>query len=441
MTRRWVPISALIAAVSALLVGISSPTWAAHERVTLDITPEENEVMLDFFASFTLTASLSEPAPPEAGLFVDFEHVGAQDPDRSDTPLSPDYSCRVTASTSSCSVSVPHVNLDEGKAVVYAWLDADATAESDGNAVCEADRRSVGCRPVAPLGGGSGDEGVDEQVAAGSVVEPDQTDVAGASYRLPRHPGLNCVADEPRVALGEPSRVECEILDGTGRLVSPGAVIDGEFRSGPSAPESHVAPPPDISDCANPCRFGFTAPATGTDVLCFWVDSDHDDAVRDGAAEEDGGGCAAEAAQTGDDADSTDVVRLTVVDDGRPPPPPPRSTCAARGATVDGTVVTGTPGDDTIVVTGDCTRVEALEGKNRITVDAHQGTTTINGGPDKDRICAANGSTDAIAGGGGKDRAVSDQADTLDGRVTERPELDCGPPGSSNSDDRRPKSP
>ena len=143
---------------------------ASHPSLTcLDIEPDRAHPeapggQVDRLTAYVGTNDDDHEEPQEEGCVVtegddfgnaniDFEIIGAGDPDAGDSSDSPDMTCTVPAGSNHCSIVPPEA---EGDQTIDAWLDndgADTTTELDF------------------------DEGADEATEPG-VAEPDPTDVA-----------------------------------------------------------------------------------------------------------------------------------------------------------------------------------------------------------------------------------------------------------------------
>lgn len=127
------------------------------------------------------------PPAPENPFEVDLEVTGANDPDGSATPATPDLTCEITSGLS-CSVS--YVGPESGVDEVRAWFDLDrddATDERDDT------------------------EGVREFSFPGDAAEPDGTDVAQVEWRLTEcSDGLDNDGDG---AIDHPNDPECHSAD------------------------------------------------------------------------------------------------------------------------------------------------------------------------------------------------------------------------------------
>lgn len=152
-------------------------TWTGGQSVAtqLEVTPETPPGgNLAPGTHYSLTATVKdENLQPMNGVTVDFELVGAGDPDSGDSPASPDRQC-VTAGNGTCTLSgapgaigssTTFTSNSNGTTTVRAWVDgmpADLTEGPD-----------AGDAPDEPSGGTN---------VPGSTVEPDTTDVVLAKW-------------------------------------------------------------------------------------------------------------------------------------------------------------------------------------------------------------------------------------------------------------------
>ena len=98
---------------------------------------------------------LVEQGQDWTGTNIDFEIVGASDPDNADSPTTPDMTCTVGPGGSGCSVYPPSAS--EGMQTIRGWIDFDLDDET----VEEVDTT----------------EGQDETSSPGAKPDPDATDV------------------------------------------------------------------------------------------------------------------------------------------------------------------------------------------------------------------------------------------------------------------------
>lgn len=139
-----------------------SPTDATQ----LDCTPETSSGRRGTFNRITCTARNSSGAAVQRAE-IDVEATGVNDPDASDQPSTPDFSC-VTTAAGTCSIVHGRGGVGSttsaGVTTYRAWIDQD-----NDNSTTEAD----------------GGEGRDEAAAPGAT-EPDRTDVVERNWQTHR---------------------------------------------------------------------------------------------------------------------------------------------------------------------------------------------------------------------------------------------------------------
>ena len=118
-----------------------------------------------------------EPEQDWSGTEIDFEVTGAGDPDASDSPGTPDFSCSITQG-GSCWAYPPEA--DSGTQTIRGWIDF-------GNGTDEADLS----------------EGQDEAVEPGETPEPDATDVVLWTWSYAE----SSVETVIKIAFDEPARM------------------------------------------------------------------------------------------------------------------------------------------------------------------------------------------------------------------------------------------
>lgn len=206
--RRLSPLAAALAfaLVSALLVMGAAPAQANHGSRTLNSpdeilgetgspNPEGNNLLVD--TPVSIEFQLSEA--PDAGqtINIDVEHTaGPNDPDRSNSPGTPDGFCDITAPATSCTYTYTGLQATSSTARdrIMGWIDHDkfqSTVEADtqegrraSQQDCEEEDPSTtnntGCPPVhSSYSPGTGGTNCDILLPA---EEPDCTDVVEVDY-------------------------------------------------------------------------------------------------------------------------------------------------------------------------------------------------------------------------------------------------------------------
>ncbi|MGH2808096.1 MAG: hypothetical protein ACRDKT_12575 [Actinomycetota bacterium] len=170
-------------------------TWtSAAQRLDCDPEGTDNQVG----AAHTITCIATDTAGANlAGVAIDVEIAGANDPDVADSPASPDMTC-TTAQNGRCSVTHgtggTGTTTATGVTTYRAWVDADGT-----NSTVEADVT----------------EGNNEQTTPGADAEPDDTDVVIVSWSAQPPPPLTCPGFETDARTQVVGDVGDNILQGT----------------------------------------------------------------------------------------------------------------------------------------------------------------------------------------------------------------------------------
>jgi len=136
---------------------------------TLDCAPETAENPVGTAHTITCTATDAQ-GQPVANVLVDVEATGANDPDTSDSPTSPDFGC-TTAANGKCTFTHDKKTDTAGTTTYRAFIDAD-----DKNGTVEADAT----------------EGQDSSTTPGATAEPDSTDVVTKTWVAPTGPPTIC---------------------------------------------------------------------------------------------------------------------------------------------------------------------------------------------------------------------------------------------------------
>ncbi len=313
MTRsRWARKAACAAALVAagvLPAVTAGPAGAGHiVFASLQVTPEISSVQIG--ATVTLTAHF-KTSIVSVGSKVNFRFEGG--------PLAgtPDMSCTIAALATTCTVQV--ASSVSGSSLVRASFDGstniDATegrlassAVSGTTADCitpaEGESEATACR--------SGDV-----PAAGTVAEPDDTDVVRVTWR---DRGVDVVPDSQAKALNEMATLTATAYNLNG---TPAANVPVKFEffdasvSDPGGGNTPATPDKSCTTAANgTCAITYTQATDGIDLLCAWTTSAPP--AMSGKATDSGGVCNSEVlfdigANDGVPApidDSIDVVRV-----------------------------------------------------------------------------------------------------------------------------------
>ena len=199
-------------------------TWADPATLRLDCEPESGTGPAGSTHEVTCTVTAPSGATV-GGVDVDAEATGASDPDSSDSPLAPDFTCR-TADEGRCSFT--HTSSSEGRTQYRAWIDADGsntTNESDGT------------------------EGVNEDTSAGARAEPDNTDVMEMNWG-PRPTTVTMTPENDSAPVGECNPYTITLTASNGAPVA-NAVVDVEQRHA-LADNQTAGDEPTVSFCEPP---------------------------------------------------------------------------------------------------------------------------------------------------------------------------------------------
>lgn len=321
-------------------------------------------------SSHTVTCHATHDDNDVSGEEIDVEATGANDPDDSDSPESPDFTCE-TNDDGECSFTHgPEGTGESGTTTYRAWTDTDRD-----NSTSEADA----------------DEARGEEATAGEDEEPDDTDVVEKEWTPGR---FDCDPESDVNPTNSSHTVTCTVRDENGLV--QGADVDVE-ASGTNDPDSSNSPAsPDFScstDENGSCSFthsGATG-AEGTTTYRAWIDADSNNQTT----EADAGEGRNESAQPGDEpeTDDTDVVQKDWVRDN------------PRGCTIEGTdegeTIVGTPAADVICAGGGNDEVRSQGGDDVVYGDG--GNDLVNGGGGHDDL-RGNAGEDKIFGRRGKDK-------------------------------------
>lgn len=305
-TRRTLPF-ALTLLAAMVLTSMPHAAFAAHAGQTLDVTPETQTATAG--NPVTLTGTLGTAAALSTQIYFEIEG-GANDTDGGNSPETPDMSCTIAVTFTSCTTQYTPTSGSLGDQI-RAWVHHAGT-----DPATEADTA----------------EGANEQLFPGSVLEPDLTDVVlvvvtggggGGGTQV-----LDCDDELPSGAGDDNETVPnsgtepqthvtytCKVtVSGTGVANIP---VDAENLTAAvnDADAGKVAPPEYgcTTTATGTCTFDVPVQTgtlqTGTARICAWIDSDNDAEV-DNATAADGGGCD-EIVDAPENDDATDVMQVT----------------------------------------------------------------------------------------------------------------------------------
>lgn len=177
-----------------------------------------------------------------AGAVVDVEATGAGDPDGTNTPLTPDFTCTTNAQGTCSFTHGPGgtgTTTAPGTTVYRAWIDAD-----NNNTTSEADAT----------------EGRDESTAAGATAEPDDTDVVNKTWTGPPA-AITATPAADTASVGTCNAFTFTVVDAAGNPVS-GVRLDVEQRHATSTDTT----------ANNEPVVGFCLPGSGPNTTAVDVD-------------------------------------------------------------------------------------------------------------------------------------------------------------------------
>lgn len=244
-------------------------TWGAA-RVDCFPETDTNPTGLQHSINCRATDVARDPGPPAAAdpvasTAIDIEATGANDPDASNTPATPDFSC-ITREDGTCTFTHGEGgigNTDSAGTTTYrAWVDLD---NDDDTQELDPD---------------------ETQVEENAVGEPDNTDTVSKFWVASR---LDCAPESDTNPAETSHAVTCTARDEAGAIV-PLLNIDAE-ATGANDPDTGDTPrTPDFTCTTSPtgsCTFTHGPGGRGTTVALgkttyrAWVDADNDDATAE----------------------------------------------------------------------------------------------------------------------------------------------------------------
>lgn len=351
---------------------------------------------------------------------IDVEATGANDPDNSHSPASPDFTCQ-TGNQGTCSFAHgPGNTSGTGTTTYLAWIDEDnsnLTVEAD-----QAEQRAEG----------------QQAGTAGNDAEPDDTDVVEKTWQAPTagpaQPGtrLDCTPETAVNQLGTAHTFVCTPTNAQGQVGA--ANIDVEVV-GANDPDGGLTPAtPDFTCTTNgqtvtACSLTHstnTASTAGTSTYLAWIDDDNNNTTIDADVSE--GRDEATARGSTAEIDDTDVIEKTWQE-----APVTDEPACDDGIDNDGDGATDFPADVNCVspdddseagpaAVGPCNPQQAGNITGRVIIGSGDDDVIV-GTPQDDIICALAGD-DAVSGGDGHDLIVlgrgADSADGGNGKDTIR---------------------
>lgn len=295
------PAVALTLLAALMLSALPQAAFAAHSGQTLDVTPETGTGTAG--NPVTLTATLGVPAV--SSTEVDFEiEGGANDTDGGNSPESPDMSCTIAVTLTSCTTQYTPGFTSLGDQI-RAWVHHDGL-----NRATEADTS----------------EGANEALFPGGVIEPDITDVVlvvitggggGGGTQV-----LDCddeTGDDsetvPNTGTDPQTHVTYTCTVTVSGTPVANVAIDAENLTNGVNDTDGKAADPDYgctTGAQGTCTFDVPTQMgtlqTGTALICAWIDSDNDTEVNNTTAA-DGSGCD-EVVDAPEGDNGTDVMQV-----------------------------------------------------------------------------------------------------------------------------------
>ena len=259
---------------------VVTKTWSNPSTASnLDCSPETALNPVNTSHTIGCTARDSAGALL-ANALIDIEATGVNDPDATNSPTSPDFTCQTTAQ-GTCQFTHGTGTTTAGTTTYRAWVDADGS-----NATTEADAA----------------EGQDEVGQPGTVAESDNTDVVTKTWTAGPASELDCDdqtgpdterESNPGTGSSDPSSAEtytCVVTDSFNNPVSGAFLVRGEVETAvndPDNPDSNSPTSPDYScTTANgSCQITVTQAENelGATTICFWVGTTQEGATLCGA--------------------------------------------------------------------------------------------------------------------------------------------------------------
>jgi len=258
-SRRWLSLATALLTMSALLLPLSSTALAtADNALDLDVDPEQGAPLTTgqtHSITFRITTQGGCPDAGECNIDADIENIGS-------APTSPDLSCTIPQSGTSCSVSysssVARVDL------IRVWIDDDQD-----NSSVDADQA----------------EGRSVQATPGDRPEVDDTDVVERRWVVPGTvTRVDAFAEAATTSTTRSHTLTCKLLDGLGNGVE-GETCDADIPKGPNKnddvdndPATRVGYLGECTTLANgACTFTYRSNEIGTDTVRVFYDRNGDD--------------------------------------------------------------------------------------------------------------------------------------------------------------------
>lgn len=146
--------------------------WENISDLVLDCSPESGFSLVNSIGKVECTALSTISQGPVQGIDIRAEAVGANDPDDSDSPQTPDFHEDENPASAACTTAangrcfIEHQGTDAGETTYRAWIDDGNDSETTGSGTTT--QLATDYDPT---------EGRDEKQVPGTTGEPDATDV------------------------------------------------------------------------------------------------------------------------------------------------------------------------------------------------------------------------------------------------------------------------
>ncbi|HEX2296085.1 MAG TPA: Ig-like domain-containing protein [Actinomycetota bacterium] len=265
--------TALAVVMLASMVALAAPAAANHPSSCLDLTPETetneagaNHTITAMLRVVTATCTGGAVTPASGPVNIDFEITGVNDVDGGNTPDTPDLTCSITGSASTCTVT--YSGAGTGTDTIRGWIDHDGLTPAQGGQT-EAD--------LGETQGGEDSDTTDvvtKTWTAGAASRLDCDDQTPPDTEHERNPSLSGAASNETYT--------CFVTDAAGNPILTNTVVNGEVVSGPNDPDATNGASfgsPDFTcstGTAGQCTVTVTQSeaGTGTATICFWLGGD-----------------------------------------------------------------------------------------------------------------------------------------------------------------------
>ncbi|HVM34848.1 MAG TPA: hypothetical protein VM784_05845 [Actinomycetota bacterium] len=371
-------------------IDVVQKTWGPGGATgpRLDCEPETDNNPTGSAHSITCTARNAQNQGV-AGVFIDVEATGANDPDNANSPTSPDFSCTTVADNAqtpaneagTCSFTHgggSQSTANAGTTTYRAWVDAD-----NKNETTEADAT----------------EGRNETATPGATAEPDGTDVVEKTWQAPGTGArtIDCEPENDTNPTGTQHEVTCTVRNTSNLPVENVSVTFTETGVG-----QFVGDTVKTTDNTGRVRATTTSNERGTQTITGTLTEDTGEGEPGDVDECDRPANDPQGAPAGACSDSVTKNWGST----------PKGACARAGAILgtDGDdVLVGTNADDVICGFGGNDTLRGVGGDDVLlgqagddTLEGGDGADTMKGGTDGDVLEGGTGK-DILRGGSGSD--------------------------------------